>query len=176
MGWREDRNATKSGPSSTRQRNAIEMALSMALSWRVDNGPLLNAGLVALWIFRGFGSRLLGNPIFCDFSGGSDPLSPLLDPPMNCHTFTAMGLGHMFSHSVNFCFLSHSFNSLHVGKCLKIFVAFLLMFFFKINFLKITFSKNTKWQTVWLHIRPDVFTIGPDLGPKCLQRLLAVKS
>ena len=35
---REDRNATKNGPPSAHQRNAI-----------VDNGPPLNAGLVALW-------------------------------------------------------------------------------------------------------------------------------
>ena len=44
MGWREDRNATKDGPSSARQLNAIEMAVR----WRADNGPPLNAGLVAL--------------------------------------------------------------------------------------------------------------------------------
>ena len=35
---REDRNATKNGPPSAHQRNAF-----------VDNGPPLNAGLVALW-------------------------------------------------------------------------------------------------------------------------------
>ena len=34
----EDRNATKNGPPSAHQRNAI-----------VDNGPPLKAGLVALW-------------------------------------------------------------------------------------------------------------------------------
>ena len=44
MGWREDRNATKSVPSSARQRNAIEMTFR----WRADNGPPLSAGLVAL--------------------------------------------------------------------------------------------------------------------------------
>ena len=43
-GWREDRNATKSGPSSARQRNAIEMAFRR----HADKGPPLNAGLVAL--------------------------------------------------------------------------------------------------------------------------------
>ena len=32
------------GPISARQRNAIEMAFP----WRADNGPTLNAGLVAL--------------------------------------------------------------------------------------------------------------------------------
>ena len=40
---REDRNATKNGPPSAHQRNAID-----------DNGPPLNAGLVAL--------RFLGDP------------------------------------------------------------------------------------------------------------------
>ena len=40
----EEMDATKSGSSSARQRNAIKMAFS----WRADNGPPLNAGLVAL--------------------------------------------------------------------------------------------------------------------------------
>ena len=43
-------NVTKNGPPSTHQQNAIEMAFC----WHVDNGPPLNAGLVAL--------RLLGDP------------------------------------------------------------------------------------------------------------------
>ena len=43
MGWREDQNVTISGPSSARQRNAIEMAVR----WRADIGPPLNAGLVS---------------------------------------------------------------------------------------------------------------------------------
>ena len=38
---REDSKTTKSGPSSARQRNAIEMAFH----WRADDGPTLNAGL-----------------------------------------------------------------------------------------------------------------------------------
>ena len=41
-GW-EDPNTTLCGSSSTRQRNAIEMAFR----WRADDGPTLNAGLVA---------------------------------------------------------------------------------------------------------------------------------
>ena len=45
---REDRNATKNGPPSAHQQNAI-----------VDNGPL-----GSFVIFRGSGSILLGNPIF----------------------------------------------------------------------------------------------------------------
>ena len=36
-----DPNSTISGPSSTRQRNAILMAFRL----RADNGPTLNAGL-----------------------------------------------------------------------------------------------------------------------------------
>ena len=42
--WRKDLNTTISGPLSARQRNAIEMAFL----WRADDGPTLNAGLVAL--------------------------------------------------------------------------------------------------------------------------------
>ena len=42
---RDDQNTrTKSGPSSARQQNAI----SMAFSWRPDDGLALNSGLVAL--------------------------------------------------------------------------------------------------------------------------------
>ena len=41
---RGDPNATISGPSSARQRNAI----AMAFRWRVDVDPTLNAGLIAL--------------------------------------------------------------------------------------------------------------------------------
>ena len=39
-----DPNTIISGPSTARQRNAIKMAFL----WRADNGPTLNAGLVAL--------------------------------------------------------------------------------------------------------------------------------
>ena len=39
-----DPNTTISGPSTARQRNAIYMTFH----WRADNGPTLNAGLVAL--------------------------------------------------------------------------------------------------------------------------------
>ena len=38
-------------------------AISMVFRWRADDGPPLNAGLVALRFFRGSGSILLGNPI-----------------------------------------------------------------------------------------------------------------
>ena len=64
---REDWNATKNGPPSAHQRNAI-----------VDNGPPLNACWLGSFVmFRGSGSILLGNPIFLWFSGGPYPLSPL---------------------------------------------------------------------------------------------------
>ena len=45
-----------------------------------DDGPTLNAGLVALLFFRGSGPVTLRNPIFLGFfrgGGGLDPLSPL---------------------------------------------------------------------------------------------------
>ena len=50
----------------------------MAFRCRSDDGLTLNFGLVALRFFRGSGSVLLRNPIFCDLffgGGGSDPLS-----------------------------------------------------------------------------------------------------
>ena len=48
---REDPSTTISGPSS-------------AFRWRADDGPTMNAGLVALRFFRGSGPVLLENPIF----------------------------------------------------------------------------------------------------------------
>ena len=61
-----------SGPPSARQRNAI----SMAFRCRADGGPTLNAGLVALWFYWGYGPVLLRNRIFCDFTGGVRTPSP----------------------------------------------------------------------------------------------------
>ena len=63
---REDLIATKNGPSSAHQRNAI-----------VDNGPPLNAGLAALRFLEDPDQYCLETLYFCDFSGGSRPLSPL---------------------------------------------------------------------------------------------------
>ena len=54
----------------------------MAFRWRADDGPTLNAGLVAA-IFRGSGPVLLENPIFCDFSGGGGSGPPV--PPLDTH-------------------------------------------------------------------------------------------
>ena len=62
---REDPSPTLSGPSSARQRNAIE--------WRFAGMPM-NAQhwMLAsqLRFFSGSGHVLLENPIFCNFSGG----------------------------------------------------------------------------------------------------------
>ena len=54
---------------------------------RADDGPILNAGLVALWFFRGSGPVLLRSPIFLWFfflggGGGRTPSPPPLDPPI----------------------------------------------------------------------------------------------
>ena len=59
--------------------NTTENAIKMAFHRRADDGPASNAGLAQLYFFRGSGSVLLTNPIFCDFSvrGGPDTLSPL---------------------------------------------------------------------------------------------------
>ena len=74
-------NSTKSGPPPARHRNAIEMAFH----YRADDGPTLNAGLVALWVVRESGPVLLRNPIFLWFffqggGGGQDSMSP---PPLS---------------------------------------------------------------------------------------------
>ena len=42
---REDPNTSISGPSSARQRNAIEMAVR----WCADDGPTLNADFQGIW-------------------------------------------------------------------------------------------------------------------------------
>ena len=51
----------------------------MALCWRVNDDPTLNAGLVALWFTRGSVPVLLRKPIAFWFSkvGGPNSLSPL---------------------------------------------------------------------------------------------------
>ena len=55
----------------------------MEFRWRAIGGPTLNAGLVALWFYRGSGPLLLRNPIFCD-----PPVHPL-DPHMRFSKFLA---------------------------------------------------------------------------------------
>ena len=56
----------------------------MAFRWRADDGLTLNAGLVALWFFRGSGPILQRVPIFLYFfrGGGPDSLPP---PPLDPH-------------------------------------------------------------------------------------------
>ena len=68
---RGDPNTTISGPSSA--------ARETPFAGGPDDGPTLNAGWVALWLYRRPGPVLVRNPIFCDFSGGPDSLSPPLD-------------------------------------------------------------------------------------------------
>ena len=80
---REDPNQTNttiSGPSSTRQRNAIQMAFR----WRADGGPTLNARLAALGFSRDQEQYCLQTLYFRDFSRGPDPCpTPTLDPHMD---------------------------------------------------------------------------------------------
>ena len=48
----------------------------MAFCWRADDDQTLNAGLVALWFFRGFGPVITKEPyIFFIFQVGQDSLS-----------------------------------------------------------------------------------------------------
>ena len=70
----EDQNTAINGQSSAHQRNAIEMAFY----WRSDDGPTLNAGLVAFWFSGDMDQYYKETLYFCDFSGeGSDPPPPL---------------------------------------------------------------------------------------------------
>ena len=65
------------GPPAKRHLNGVRL--------RADDGPILNAGLVALCFFRGSGKYCYVTLYFCDFSGGGGggrPLFPSLDPPM----------------------------------------------------------------------------------------------
>ena len=69
---RENQNTTIGGPSSAHQRNAFR--------WQADNGPTLNAGLVAC-DFSGeldqYCLETLFLVIFKGGGGGPDPMSPL---------------------------------------------------------------------------------------------------
>ena len=65
----EDPNTTKSGPSSAHQRKAI----LMEFGWWADDGPTLNADLMALSFFMGSGPVLLRNPIALRFFRGLLP-------------------------------------------------------------------------------------------------------
>ena len=91
---REDQNTTKSGPSSSCQRSAIEMAFH----WHADDGPTLNADLVGSFVILcGIRTRIAKKPyIFVIFSGGGgpEPLSPPLDLRMstNDHLITSRTL------------------------------------------------------------------------------------
>ena len=61
---------------STSNHAWIQNVLSEAFRWRADDDPTLNAGLVAA-IYQGNRTCIARKlHIFCDFSGGPDPLSP----------------------------------------------------------------------------------------------------
>ena len=57
----------------------------MAFRWRADDGPTLNADLVALILFMGSGPVLLRNPIFLRFSRMSGPPAPPPPPLWVCY-------------------------------------------------------------------------------------------
>ena len=55
----------------------------MAFRWLAVDGPTLNDGLVALYLFRGSRPVLLRNTVFCDFKGVRESGAPVsLDPRM----------------------------------------------------------------------------------------------
>ena len=82
--WRDD-------PSKYHYKQVIiglqANAILMAFCWRADNGPKLDAELVALWFFKGIRTSIAKKPyIFVIFRGGGGgggvrPLVPPLDPP-----------------------------------------------------------------------------------------------
>ena len=51
----------------------------MAFRWRADNGPKLNAGLVAFVIIQGVRTSIVKKPyiLFVIFQGGPDPCPPI---------------------------------------------------------------------------------------------------
>ena len=76
----------------------------MAFRWRADDGPTLNAGLLAA-IFQGIRACIARKPyIFVVFQGGPDPLPP---PPLWIRTWVSRMI------RVNMC--SYSSPSVHQG-------------------------------------------------------------
>ena len=75
----EDPNTTINRPSSAHQKTPFK--------WRFAGWPMmaqtLNAGLEAMWFFRGSGPVLLRNPIFLWFFRGFCPPPPPPPPPMD---------------------------------------------------------------------------------------------
>ena len=68
----------------------------MAFRWRGDDGPTLNAGLVALCFSGDPDQYCYETQYFCDFSGWggeSGPPVPPLDPPMLHITELITGVG-----------------------------------------------------------------------------------
>ena len=95
------------------------------LKWRADDGPTLNAGLVALWFLRGSVPVLLRNPIFLWFSGGGGGPDPL-SPPGSAHDFGCSCSTPAFRPSLCYLLLYmfaitiyHKVNHCHYDLCLS---------------------------------------------------------
>ena len=81
---RGDPNTTKSRPSLAHHPNAIQMAFG----WRADDGPTLNAGLVAFVNFRGIWVSIAKKP--CSYvinQGGRKSGTPF--PPLDPRIISA---------------------------------------------------------------------------------------
>ena len=70
----------KNPDSTISNKRAINCHLN-GVCWWADDGPTLNASLVALWFFRGSRPVLQRNPIFCDFSGVGGGVRTLCPSP-----------------------------------------------------------------------------------------------
>ena len=75
----------------------------MAFRWRADDGPTLNALLVAA-IFRGSGPVSLENPNFVIFQGGGGGGGP--DPVP--HSESAYGYSHSTEYNSLACYIQYS--------------------------------------------------------------------
>ena len=79
-GRREDPNNTKSEPSSAHQRNAIQMAFSLAGWWWFNIECWLDSFVIFLRIRAGIAKKSYSFVIFQE--GGLDPLSPIQNSHM----------------------------------------------------------------------------------------------
>ena len=106
----------------------------MALRWWADDDPTLNAGLAALWFFRGSGPVLLRDPIFLWFfrGGGSEPLSHLWIRTCECLLKTKFGIQRLGD--IKFCMfvlmLNVPVNNFSVMSCRGVEPVFCLIWFF----------------------------------------------
>ena len=59
--------------------------------------------------------------------------------------------------------------TLHAEKLCRPMLFVVCWFFFKINLLKTISRYTIRVSTVWIQIRPDIYIVGPGLGPNCLR-------